>query len=57
MAQVKGDTQLRSMKFNPDGSTTYDLPPKDIKQRTRGNSTGGDVLFFGASGAIDWRSE
>ncbi|MES2325650.1 MAG: flagellar assembly protein A [Pseudomonadota bacterium] len=57
VALVNGDTQLRSLKFNPDGSSTYDLPPKDIKQRTRGNSTGGDVMFNGSSGSIDWRSE
>jgi len=57
VALVNGDTQLRSLKFNPDGSSTYDLPPKDIKQRTRGNSTGGDVMFNGSSGTIDWRSE
>ncbi len=57
VAMVDGDTQLRSMKFNPDGTSTYDLPPKEIKLRTRGNSTGGDAMFNGASGKIAWRSE
>ena len=30
-----GDTTLRSMKFNPDGTSLYDLPAKDIKARLR----------------------
>ena len=54
---VAGDTILRSMKFNPDGSSLYDLPSKDIRARLRARSSGIDVLLTAASGAIDWNSD
>ncbi len=54
---LMGDTLVRAMKYNPDGSSLYDLPPKDIKQRMRGTNSAGDILFSSASGAVDWISE
>ena len=29
---VQGDTIVRTMKFNPDGSSTYDLPPRTSRR-------------------------
>jgi hypothetical protein len=54
---VQGETTVRTMKFNPDGSSTYDLPAKDIKARLRSNAAGGEMIFSGGQGAIDWVSE
>ncbi|MES2018857.1 MAG: flagellar assembly protein A [Pseudomonadota bacterium] len=54
---LSGDTQLRSMKFNPDGSVLYDLPSKDIKTRLRANADGSDIIANQSSGAIAWRSK
>jgi len=58
VALLTGDTSLRSMKFHPDGSSTYDLPPKDIKLRLRGvDSSAGELLAAAASSHIEWSSE
>ncbi|MDB5756235.1 MAG: hypothetical protein JWR56_2663 [Massilia sp.] len=54
---VHGDTVVRTMKFNPDGSSTFDIPPKDIKARLRPNSPQGEVIFAGSDGPIEWVSE
>jgi hypothetical protein len=56
LATLTGDTVVRLMKFNPDGSSTYDLPSKDIKARLRGVATG-EVLFAGSVGSFEWSSE
>jgi hypothetical protein len=56
VAQLSGDTQLRSMKFNPDGTSLYDLPSKEIKARLR-TSPEGDIILSESSGAIAWRSQ
>ena len=56
LAVLTGDTVVRSMKFNPDGSSTYDLPAKDIKARLRG-AAAGDVIFAGGVGPLEWSSE
>ncbi len=56
VASIHGDTQVQVMKFNPDGSSIYDMPAKDIKPRLRGNTTAGEILFSGASGKVDWRN-
>ena len=54
---VQGDTLVRTMAFNPDGSSTYDLPPKDIKARLRSSAAGGAMIFSGSQGTINWVSE
>ncbi len=56
VAMLSGETQLRSMKFNPDGSVLYDLPSKDIKARLRANADHADVILSESAGAIAWRS-
>ncbi len=57
VATLSGDTVLLSMKFNPDGSTLYDLPSKEIKARLRSNYEAGEVILSAESGKIDWRSQ
>jgi hypothetical protein len=57
VAMLSGDTQLRSMKFNPDGSVLYDLPSKEIKARLRANADHADIILSDSAGAIAWRSE
>lgn len=54
---LSGDTVLLSMKFNPDGSTLYDLPSKEIKARLRSNYEAGEIILSADSGMIEWRSE
>ena len=56
VGMLSGETQLRSIKFNPDGTSLYDLPAKDIKARLRANAAGNETLVSAASGAIAWRS-
>jgi hypothetical protein len=53
--KVEGDTQVRALRFIPDGSSTYDLPARDIKARLRGLDA--TVLFGGSDGSFDWSSE
>jgi hypothetical protein len=54
---VQGDTLVRTMTFNPDGSSLYDLPAKDIKAQLRGSTAGGDIIFSGGHGAVAWHSD
>ena len=56
VAALNGDTQLRVMKFNPDDSTLYDLPSKDIKVRLRTNTEGSEPVLSASSGQIAWRA-
>ncbi len=53
---VEGETTVRLMKFNPDGTILYDVPAKDIKARLRASTVGGEQLFNGTSGQIAWSS-
>ncbi len=57
VASLSGDTVLLSMKFNPDGSTLYDLPSKEIKARLRSNYEAGEVILSAESGKIEWRNQ
>ena len=54
---VSGDTTLRSITYQLDGSTLYDLPSKDIKARLRTNTEGSEILLTAEEGKIEWRSE
>jgi hypothetical protein len=49
---IKGDTQVRSLAYDPDGACCYDLPAREIKARLRGN--GGTLLHAGTAGAYAW---
>ena len=54
LAALSGDTAVRVLKFNPDGSSTFDLPPKDIKARLRGAGTAGQLIHAGSNGPVNW---
>jgi uncharacterized protein len=51
---VSGDTLVRTMKFSADGKSVYDMPSKDIKTYLRGSSVGGEVIFSGSGGKVEW---
>ena len=53
---LRGDTQVRTLTFNPDGSSPYDLAPRDIKARLR-TAALSTALFAGSSGEFKWTSE
>jgi hypothetical protein len=53
---LRGDTQVRALPFSPDGSSAYDLHPRDIKARLR-TAALSHLLFTGASGEFRWTSE
>jgi uncharacterized protein len=53
---IGGDVQVRALKFDPDGSSTFDLPAREIKARLRGNNNA-PLLFGGNAGSFDWSSE
>jgi len=53
---LRGETQVRTLPFSPDGSSAYDLAPRDIKARLRTAAVSG-LLFAGSSGTFDWTSE
>lgn len=57
VSSVQGDTVVRTMTFNPDGSSTFDLPAKDIKARLRARGANGEVIFSGSQGTVNWISE
>lgn len=57
VAALTGATTVRTMHFKPDGSSTYDMPAKDIKARLRASAAGGELIFSGSEGAIDWTCE
>jgi uncharacterized protein len=52
---VQGDTQVRLLKYLPDERSTYDLPPREIRARLRGNA-GAPLLFGGSAGSFAWSS-
>jgi hypothetical protein len=54
---LNGDTIVRTMHFKPGATSTYDMPAKDIKARLRSGTAGGEPIFSGSQGAIDWTSE
>ncbi|MGZ3184649.1 MAG: flagellar assembly protein A [Telluria sp.] len=56
LAMLTGEVVVRTLRFNPDGSSVYHLPPKDIKARLRSVSPGGERIFFGSSGSVEWSS-
>ncbi len=57
VAMVSGDTTVRWWKFNPDGTSLYDVPSKDIKARLRANADGAEIILTADVGKIAWRSE
>lgn len=57
VAMLSGETAVRLMTFQPDGSSTYDLPAKDIKTRLHGDASVGPLIKAAASGSLAWNSE
>ena len=53
---LRGDTQVRALPFSPDGSSAYDLHPRDIKTRLR-TAAVSHLLYAGATGEFRWTSE
>lgn len=54
--ELRGEVAVRTMRFNPDGSSVYHLPVKEIKQRLRGGHQLGDGIASGSTGAVQWSS-
>ena len=55
--EIDGETIVRTLNFDPDGGSVYDVPAKDIKARLRGVGVGGDQIFSGQSGTVHWELE
>jgi uncharacterized protein (DUF342 family) len=53
---LRGDTQVRTLPFSPDGSNAYDLAPREIKEKLR-TAAASTLLFAGSSGPYEWTSE
>ena len=53
---MTGETSVRSIKYHPDGDSTYNLTPKEIKAKLRATVPQGDVIFTGSDGSVDWDS-
>ncbi|MGZ5202689.1 MAG: flagellar assembly protein A [Telluria sp.] len=56
LKMVQGDVQVRAAHYHPDGTSTYDLPVRDIKARLR-ETENSQVLFAASSGSFSWHSE
>ena len=53
---LTGDTTMRTITFHPDGSSTYDLSPKEIKAKLRASVPPGERIFSGSAGSVEWDS-
>ena len=51
---VSGETVVRTMSFGGDVTVLTALAPKDLKQRLRTTSSGGELLFLDSAGSLDW---
>lgn len=54
--ELRGEVAVRTMRFNPDGSSVYHLPVKEIKLRLRGGQQLGERIAAASSGAVHWSS-
>jgi len=52
IGHLAGDTQVRTLPYDPDGSCFYHLAPREIKARLRGAE--GNRLYTGAIGSYQW---
>ncbi|HEY0061293.1 MAG TPA: flagellar assembly protein A [Telluria sp.] len=57
VSMVEGDVTVRALTFNPDGTSLYDLPAKEIKPRLRSHSDAAAPILSVDSGQIDWHTE
>lgn len=54
LGKAAGTTQIRMMPIQSDGAKVFDLAPKDIKLRLRGQADGA-ILFSDDGGGFDWQ--
>ncbi|MFD2368266.1 flagellar assembly protein A [Pseudoduganella sp. GCM10020061] len=54
IGELRGDVMVRTMRFNPDGSSVYHLPVKEIKARLRGGQQLGERIASGSTGSVHW---
>jgi hypothetical protein len=52
LGEIRGDTQVRTLPFDPDGAPCYDLAAREIKAKLRAN--GGTPLHAAAVGGFAW---
>ncbi len=54
IGHLAGDTQVRTLPYDPDGACFYYLAPRDIKAHLRGAE--GTRLYAGATGGYQWNN-
>ncbi len=54
IGHLAGDTQVRTLPYDPDGACFYHLAPREIKLRLRGAE--GMRLYTGAIGSFGWNN-
>ncbi|HEU4851191.1 MAG TPA: flagellar assembly protein A [Telluria sp.] len=52
--ELLGEVQVRTMRFNPDGSSVHHMPPKDIRARLLSGQVLGERIAGGSAGAVRW---
>jgi hypothetical protein len=52
--KVDGETTVRTMLYQAGSEPLYLMPPKDIRQRLRGATAGGEILLSASQGTLDW---
>jgi hypothetical protein len=50
---IDGDTQVRTLVYEPDAGSVHDLPARDIKLRLR-ETNGAELLFASEGGTFSW---
>ena len=53
---LTGETAVRIIKYHPDGDSSYNLSPKEIKAKLRATIAQGESIFAGSVGSVDWDS-
>ena len=56
VSMLTGETTIRTITYHPDGSSTYNLSPKEIKAMLRASVPQGERIFSGSVGAVEWDS-
>ncbi|WP_426113717.1 flagellar assembly protein A [Massilia sp. PWRC2] len=55
ITSVRGETVVRTMKYDPNAGLPHDMALKDVKLRLRGSSAGA-LIFAGSAGTVAWSS-